>query len=285
MKPTTRLLIFPACLKEDIIKYLRNTHGITTETIYNDIHGYIRNREIHESAYREILHSFAYQGKAEKMKDQGEKHALWDKAIEHYSKAIGYNPNFHPAYANRSTLYWNKGEYNKAKEDRLRAWEISPDIALDPDTYRDSKGEWTEIQDPVSALNRIVVSGPNDWSRGVNRDTQHITDQESSGTRQWMRRYWTGLRKYMVANSSVNCPVPPTRRCIQFSIGRTNFSITVWLAHTRNEIGIWLYMQGDNAEAHYHLLEEQQEEIHHEFGETLEWNELPRNKSSRIWLE
>ena len=155
-----KVVNIPACLKEDILRYLRNTQGITTETIYNDIHGYIRNREIHESAYREFYIAFAYQGKAEKMEDQGEKHALWDKAIEHYSKAIGYNPNFHPAYANRSTLYWNKGEYNKARQDRLRAWKVSPDIALDPDTYRDSKGAWAwmVIQDPVSALNRILES-------------------------------------------------------------------------------------------------------------------------------
>ena len=49
----------PACLKEDILRYLRNAHGITTETIYNDIHGYIRNKEIHQSAYREFYIAFA----------------------------------------------------------------------------------------------------------------------------------------------------------------------------------------------------------------------------------
>ena len=142
-----------------------------------------------------------------------------------------------------------------------------------------------QIGDSDRAAQFDVVSSPNDWSRGVNRDTQNIADQESSGTRQWMRRYWTGLREYMIdKDSSVNCPVPTTRRYIQFSIGRTNFSIMAWLAHTRNEIGIWLYVRGDNAEAHYRLLEEQQEEIRHEFDGKLEWNELPGNKSSRICL-
>ena len=150
----------PACLKEDILRYLRNTHGITTETIYNDIHGYIRNKDIHESAYREMYIAFAYQGKAEKIEALVEKHELWDKAIEHYSKAIDYNPNFHPAYSNRSTLYWKKGEYDNATQDRLKAWEISPNIALAPDTYRDSQGAWAgmEVQDPISALNLILES-------------------------------------------------------------------------------------------------------------------------------
>ena len=155
-----KVVNIPACLKEDILRYLQNTQEITTETIYNDIHGYIRNREIHESTYREFYLAFAYQDKAEKIENPKEKHALWDKAIEHYTNAISHNPNFHPAYANRSTLYWNKGEYNKARQDRLRAWKVSPDIALDPDTYRDSKGAWAwmVIQDPVSALNRILES-------------------------------------------------------------------------------------------------------------------------------
>ena len=133
----------PACLKADILRYLRNTHGITTETIYNDIHGYIRNKDIHESAYSEMYIAFAYQGKAEKIEDQGEKRNLWDKAIEHYSKAIGYNPNIYATYVNRGTLYWKKEEYDKARQDFLKAWELSPDIALDPD--HDSTGEWMEI--------------------------------------------------------------------------------------------------------------------------------------------
>ena len=155
-----KIVNIPACLKKSILRYLRNTHGITTETIYNDIHGYIRNKEIHKSAYGEFYIAFAYQGRAEKIEDLREKYKLWDKAIEHYSKAISYNSNFHPAYANRSTLYWNKGEYDKARQDRLRAWEAFPVIVLDPDTHRDPQGAWAwmEIQDPIQALNRILES-------------------------------------------------------------------------------------------------------------------------------
>ena len=156
-----KVVNIPAGLKGDILRYLRNAHGITTETIYNDIHGYIRTKDIHQLAYGEFYIAFAYQGKAEEIEeDTEEKHALWDKAIDRYSNAIGYNPDFHSAYANRSTLYWKKGEYDKARQDRLKAWEISPDIALDPDTYRDSQGAWAwmEIQDPIRVLNLILES-------------------------------------------------------------------------------------------------------------------------------
>ena len=140
-----------------------------------------------------------------------------------------------------------------------------------------------QIEDSPRAIQFDVVSSPNDWVRGVNQDTQRAANQEPSETQQLMKEFWTGLREYMNDNdSSVNCPAPTTRNYLQFSIGRTNFFIRAWLVSSTKEIRLWLYMRGNNAEAHFRLLEEQQEEIHTEFGETLEWYELPDSESSRI---
>ena len=142
-----------------------------------------------------------------------------------------------------------------------------------------------QIEDSARAAQFDVVSSPNNWTRGVSRDTQRAANQELSDKRQWRMRYWTGLGKYMVDNgSSVNCPAPTTRNYLQFSIGRTTFTLQAWVASTNREIGIRLYMAGDFSKAHYYLLKEQQEEIHNEFGETLEWHELPENERSRISL-
>ena len=151
-----KVVNIPACLKKDILRYLRNTHGITTETIYNDLHGYIRNKGIHKFAYREFYIAFIYQGKAEKIEDSEEKRKLWDKAIEHYSNAIDYNPNFHRAYDNRSSVYSKKRENERAMQDRSNALEINPDRAPGPYTDRDHNAEWMPIQDSISALNRIL---------------------------------------------------------------------------------------------------------------------------------
>lgn len=142
-----KVVDIPACLKEDILEYLRDTHGITTETIYNDIHGYIRNKGIHKSAYGEFYIAFIYQDKAEKTKDEKEKHGLWDKAIEHYGKAIGYNPNMYRAYTNRMALHSKKRENDRAMRDRLKELEINPDRAPGPYTDRDHKAEWMLIQE------------------------------------------------------------------------------------------------------------------------------------------
>ena len=142
-----------------------------------------------------------------------------------------------------------------------------------------------QIEDSARAVQFDVVSSPNDWSRGVSRDTRRAANQELSETEQRQIRYWTGLQEYMVEKDSpVNCPAPTTRSYFRFSIGRTNFFIRAWLVSSSKEIRIWLYVQGDNAKSHYRLLKEQQKAIHNEFGETLEWYELPENESSRICL-
>ena len=142
-----------------------------------------------------------------------------------------------------------------------------------------------QIEDSACAVQFDVVSSPNDWSRGVSRDTRRAANQELSEKQQKQLRYWTGLFEYMVEKgSSFNCPSPRPWRYHELSIGRTGFSIMIWLASSRDEIGIWLYTSGDNAEAYFRLLKEQQEEIHNEFGETLEWHELPENERSRISL-
>ena len=141
-----------------------------------------------------------------------------------------------------------------------------------------------QIGDSERAVQFDVVSSPNDWSRSVSRDTRHAANQEFSDRHQWRIRYWTGLREFMVDNdSSVNCPTP-TGSNLRLSIGRTYFTVYACLASSKREISVRLYMAGDFAKAHYHLLKEQQEEIHTEFGETLEWHELPENERSRISL-
>ena len=114
---------------------------------------------------------------------------------------------------------------------------------------------------------------------------EYTTNQELSETQQRQIRYWTGLRDYIVEKgSSVNFPSPRPSRYLDMAVGRTGFGIEIREAPTRNQIGIWLYVCGDNTEEHFRLLEKQQEDIHHELGETLEWHELPDNERSRICL-
>ena len=42
----------PVVLKQPILGHLRNSHGISVETIYNDIHGFIKDQSIHLEVYK-----------------------------------------------------------------------------------------------------------------------------------------------------------------------------------------------------------------------------------------
>ena len=142
-----------------------------------------------------------------------------------------------------------------------------------------------QIEVSPRAIQFEVVSSPNDFIRGVSQDTQRAANQEHTETEQLMQRFWSGLREYMNDNgSSINCPAPVKRNYLRIGIGRNNFFISAWLISRNKELRIWLYMRGNDSNAYFNLLKEQQEEIHNEFGETLEWYELPDHESSRICL-
>ena len=54
----------PKSLKEPMLVYLQKQHGISTQTVYNDLHGFIRNQHIHQRTYLE-----AYIGGTQPRKD------------------------------------------------------------------------------------------------------------------------------------------------------------------------------------------------------------------------
>ena len=112
------IVVIPNGLKTPAMEYLDKYHGINAATVFNDIHGFIRYRAAHRSAYVEFYNGLTYGEKGEN-----------DKAIEHYSKAIWQNPQLSPAYANRGLAYWRKGDYNRAIQDHTRAIELDPSSA------------------------------------------------------------------------------------------------------------------------------------------------------------
>ena len=142
-----------------------------------------------------------------------------------------------------------------------------------------------QIEDSAPAVQFDVVSSPNDWSRGVSGDTQRAANQELSETQQRQLRYWSGLRAYMEEKGSSVSFLSPRPRCYHdLRIGRTGFWLMVWQTPTRNEIGIWLCIGGEYGEAYFRLLEEEQDNIHTEMGEALQWVELEEHQRNRICL-
>ena len=103
-------------LKPAVLGYLRDRHGISSETIYNDLHGFIRHQNIHQSAYVEF-----YKGISSSNKGNHQ------QAIEYFSKAISLNPQMASAYNNRGVSYAFNGDYANAIQDCEAALKLHPE--------------------------------------------------------------------------------------------------------------------------------------------------------------
>ncbi len=109
----------PKDLKLPMLNHLRKYHGISTETIYNDLHGFIRYQSVHQSAYAEFYAGLTCQNKED-----------YPKAIKHYDKAIELNPQMVQAYNNRGNAYSSGGEVDRPIADYNKAIDIDSEFAL-----------------------------------------------------------------------------------------------------------------------------------------------------------
>ena len=123
------IIIIPANLKRFILQHLRTYHGISTETIYNDLYGFIRNQGIHGGAYTQFYRGFACQQRADESITLEEKRKEYEKSIEYYTKAIDLKPNFLEAYNNRGNAYCEMDEFDLAIDDFNEVVVIKPDYA------------------------------------------------------------------------------------------------------------------------------------------------------------
>ena len=142
-----------------------------------------------------------------------------------------------------------------------------------------------QIGDSARAPQFEIVSKPNDWNRTVSRNTERAVRNDLPETELLRERFWAVFRDYIVhRDAPIKPPKPAPSSWRAFGIGRTGFGMNAWMRTQKQEIGIHLRVRGQNATAYFHLLEEQQAEIEEEFGEPLEWEELPENESGRISL-
>ena len=108
----------PQDLKETLLAYLRQHHGISIETVYNDLHGYIRYQKHHESAYRAFYDGLTCHEEKE-----------YQASIKYYNKAIEMNPEHAGSRFNRGLAYYHMEDLESAIKDFSRAIELEPEDA------------------------------------------------------------------------------------------------------------------------------------------------------------
>ena len=165
------IVLIPANLKKSILQHLRTYHGISTETIYNDLYGYIRNQDIHGGAYTRFYKGFAWQKRADEATTFEAKQEQYEKSIEHYTKALQLNPQLIVIHYNRGMAYDGKGDVGRAIEDFAKAIQLNPDYA---DAYHNrglayGKNGDTEcaIKDFTKAIHLKRADADTYYNRGV----------------------------------------------------------------------------------------------------------------------
>ena len=115
------VFIIPKHLKQSILSYLDRCHGISAKTLYNDLHGFNRYYQTHQSAYGQFHLGITKRNQNDQV-----------GAIRHFTECIRLNPNEIRAYRNRALLYLDVGEHDLAMADYAKAIESNPQ---DPTDY------------------------------------------------------------------------------------------------------------------------------------------------------
>lgn len=123
------VVTIPADLKLPMLAYLRKSHGISTEIIHNDLHGFIRNWNMHKNAYAQFHRGKTCRKRADAVQNWDEKLKWYERAIVHYTEALELKPDFPEGYNNRGSVYADAGDVDRAIRDHNTAIKLKPDYA------------------------------------------------------------------------------------------------------------------------------------------------------------
>jgi hypothetical protein len=128
-----------------------------------------------------------------------------------------------------------------------------------------------------------VVSKPNEWTRSVAESAKHLESGELSETKQMQKEFWAGFAQQLERFPGVLRPTKPLpQHWMNLAIGRAGFKLLATCNTRDGHIGACVVMRYDAAKTSFNAFKAQQAAIEKEFGEALEWEELPGKKESRI---
>ena len=174
------VVYIPTDLKLRILQHLSEDHHqkITPGTIYNDIHGFIKDQNVYWMAYREFYKGNTLQRIVDEAKTNEEKQGIYKKSVEHYTNALERNLQLPTVYHNRGIIYAQKGEPDLAITDFTKAIELNPNA---PEFYCVRgltyiiKGEYDEA---IKDCNMAIKLNPNEAESYRNRAEAYLEKGE-----------------------------------------------------------------------------------------------------------
>ena len=154
------IVIIPAALKQPLLQYLRKHYDISTETIYNDLYSFIKNQDIHRSAYIAFYSGLTLQNTGDEAETPEEKQTVYQKAIAYYTEALKKKPDLLEAYVNLGIVYNDTDEIEKAIENYDTAIQMAPNYT---DAYYNRGFAYLDKEDLDSAIadfNTVIELNP-----------------------------------------------------------------------------------------------------------------------------
>ena len=165
-------LIIPKELKKVALAYLTKHHGISSDTIYNDIFGYIQNQEKHQPAYAEFYIAYTYLNKGE-----------FEEAKRHYDRAIELNPLI-SAYVNRAAAKRGLGCHRGAIADCNIALRFDQGDAIayyQRGLARKSLGEYKDAEEDLRQAKTLAEEqGLEDLLTALNNEPNDVKSNGSN---------------------------------------------------------------------------------------------------------
>ena len=159
----------PKCLKQPMLDYLKKYHDISTKTIYNDLHGFIRVQDLHQSAYTEFYKGFTCQNRGNKAKNREEKQKWYEETVKYYTEALKLNSQMIVAYNNRGVAYNDKHDYDSAIVDFSKAIELNPNHISAYSNRGLAYNGKGDLDNAIADFSKAIQLKPNDAEAYNNR--------------------------------------------------------------------------------------------------------------------
>ena len=160
-------VIIPKVLKKSMLEYLEKEFGISSETIYPDLHGFVSSQEDRWNIYEEIGKGNDHLESGQEAEEREKKIKNYQKAVKHFTNAIDnaiqLDEGLAVAYDGRGGAYLSigelgnsKGELEKAIVDFTEAIKHKSDY---PDAYNNRGRSYFvkgELENAIADFSRAI---------------------------------------------------------------------------------------------------------------------------------
>ncbi len=140
--------------------------------------------------------------------------------------------------------------------------------------------ELWQIENSPPAAKFTVISRPNEWKRSVRSSTQ---DGDLTDTRTKQLEFWQQLKEFAAtSHPELKLRAPRPQHWFDIAIGRSDCHVSLVVDSREDKVRCELYIP--DSKDLYQIFLSRRDEIEKELGiaESLEWQELPGKKASRI---